>query len=122
MWVALSPEDGSAEVFITLAVAFRAAGRESEAVALLERALDVEPDGPMAAEVRAASTGSTEQAARMLGLGGAGGCRRPCGASRAGGKRGRRGKLESARVRLEEVVREAPRSQRPVRPSRTSCS
>lgn len=111
-WVALSPDAAAPEVFLALGIAMRAAGREAEGVAQLERALALDPDGPLAAEVRGRLDRiAVEQAARLLGLGGA----EPLPPSLRqeldlAGREAAAGDLDAARNRLEAVVQQAPRS------------
>jgi tetratricopeptide (TPR) repeat protein len=111
-WVALDSGAAAPEVFLALGIAMRDAGREDEGVVLLERALALDPDGPLAAEVRGRLDRiAVEQAARLLGLGGAEPLRADLRAEldRAG-REAAAGELEAARIRLEDVVQQAPRS------------
>lgn len=111
-WVALAPDAAAPEVFLALGVAMREVGREDEGVVLLERALALDPDGPLAAEVRGRLDRiAVEQAARLLGLGGAepltAGLRRELDLA---GREAAAGALDAAQARLEAVVQQAPRS------------
>ncbi len=111
-WIGLDEEGADAAVFVAVALPMRAAGREDEAVELLERALALDPDGPAAAEVRGRLDRiAVERAAGLLGVGGA----EPLPPALrdevdAAGALAARGHHDEARERIEEVVLRAPRS------------
>jgi tetratricopeptide (TPR) repeat protein len=111
-WLVLDDNAHDTAVFVEVAVALRAVGREDEAVRVLEQALERDPDGPAAAEVRGRLDRiAVERAARLLGMGGAEplvpNLRREVDQA---AREAARGDHEDARERLEAVVAQAPRS------------